>query len=142
MTFCRLSGGPMTLNELGGHFSARPDEFLVRDALHQPWLPEELQHRAAHLVDLACGSHVDAGDWHRLAEEIAPLMAGSDANGNAWQLAALSWQLGMTLADVETLGADDLNILRDCAGSLSPMARGQIGRSPMSVITGSSCSRR
>jgi hypothetical protein len=89
-----------------------------------------------------CGSHVDAGDWHRLAEEIAPLMAGSDANGNAWQLAALSWQLGMTLADVETLGADDLNILRDCAGSLSPMARGQIGCSPMSVITGSSCSRR
>ena len=122
----RLSGGPMTLNELGGYFSARPDEFLVRDALHQPWLPEELQHRAAHLVDLARGSHVDAGDWHRLAEEIAPLMAGSDANGNAWQLAALSWQLGMTLADVETLGTDDLQALRDCANSLSPMARGQI----------------
>ena len=39
----RLSGAPMTLADLPAHFAARPEEFLVRDALHQPGLPEDLQ---------------------------------------------------------------------------------------------------
>lgn len=122
----RLSGGPMTLNDLGDHFAGRPDEFLVRDALHQAWLPEELQSRAAHLLDLARNSHVDAGAWRRLAEEIAPLMVGSDTSSQAWQLTALSRQLGLTLADVETLSLNELNEVRDCANSLAPAVRGQI----------------
>ena len=122
----RLSGGPMTLNDLGDHFAGRPDEFLVRDALHQAWLPEELQSRAAHLLDLARSSHVDAGAWRRLAEEIAPLMVGSDTSSQAWQLTALSRQLGLTLADVETLSLNELNEVRDCANSLAPAVRGQI----------------
>lgn len=49
----RLAGGPLHLAELPEHYAARPDEFLVREARHHAWLPEELQGRAACLVDLA-----------------------------------------------------------------------------------------
>ncbi len=122
----RLTGGPMSVNDLGDYYATHPAEFLVRDALRLPGLPEDLQSRAAHLVDLSRNGHVDADAWRHLAAAIAPLTTSSRASGTAWQLAALSRQLGLTLADVETLSADELAVLGDCANTLLPLQRSQI----------------
>jgi len=122
----RLTGGPLQLAELPEHYAARPEEFLVRDALHQAWLPEELQGRAASLVDQARHEHVDAEDWRHLAAAIAPAMLGAQADSVAWQQAALSRQLGLTLADLETLSREEVGRLEKCAASLNPEQRSQI----------------
>ncbi|MBS1140408.1 MAG: hypothetical protein H6R13_1861 [Proteobacteria bacterium] len=122
----RLTGSPMSPAELRAYYVARPEEFLVRDALHAHHLPEELQGRAAHLVQLARAGHVDAGEWRHLAADLAPVMAVSQAGGAAWQMADLSRQLGLTPADLETLGGDDRIALQACAASLSALERGQI----------------
>lgn len=122
----RMSREPMSLRELGDYFATHPEEFLVRDARHHPGLPEDLSSRAAHLVDRARNEHVDANAWRHLAAAIVPLMAGAQATGSAWQMAALSRQLGLTLGDVETLSADEVTVMRDCAGSLTPAQRGEV----------------
>ncbi|WP_310494644.1 DUF2309 domain-containing protein [Dechloromonas sp.] len=122
----RLTGGPMPLAELPEHYAARPEEFLVRDARQQAWLPEELQGRAACLVDLARNGHVDVDEWRHLAEAIAPVMRAAQADSAAWQLAALSRQLGLTLADLETLSREEVVALQTCAGSLASEQRSQI----------------
>jgi uncharacterized protein YbcC (UPF0753/DUF2309 family) len=122
----RLSGGPMDLSELPGHYAARPEEFLVRDALHASWLPEALQSRAAYLVDLARSGHVDVEAWRHLAESIAPLMSGAQADVDAWRLAGLSRQLGLTPADLATLASDEIAAVQACAASLTSLQRSQI----------------
>jgi len=122
----RLTGGPLQLAELQAHYAARPEEFLVRDARHETWLPEDLQGRAASLVDLARYGHVDVDAWRHLAEAVGPLMNNAQADVAAWRLAALSRQLGLTLADVQTLSGDEVAALQSCAGSLAPLQRSQI----------------
>jgi uncharacterized protein len=122
----RLTGSPLPLAELHDYFAARPEEFLVRDAWREPWLPEVLQGRAARLIDLARNAHVDADAWRHLAKDMMPVMASARADSTAWRLAALSRQLGLSLADVQTLSGDDLAALLSCADSLAPRQRGQI----------------
>lgn len=122
----RLTGSPMSLAELHAHYAARPEEFLVRDALHAPGLPEELQGRAAHLVQLGRTGHVDVDEWRHLAAALAPALAGLRADTAAWQMAALSRQLGLLPADLATLSGDDLAALQSCAASLTALQRGQI----------------
>jgi uncharacterized protein YbcC (UPF0753/DUF2309 family) len=122
----RLTGGPLQLAELHEHFAARPDEFLVRDAHHAAWLPEDLQGRAASLVDQARYGHVGTDDWHHLAAAIAAASSGVQAASVAWQLAALSRQLGLSAADVTTLDGAGITALHACANSLAAQQRGQI----------------
>jgi uncharacterized protein YbcC (UPF0753/DUF2309 family) len=122
----RLSGAPMTLADLPAHFAARPEEFLVRDALHQPGLPEDLQGRAAHLVELARNGHVDAEAWRHLAEVLAPALAGTQHDGVAWQLGRLSRQLGLSGAEQAALSATEIAALHAAATSLTQLQRSQI----------------
>jgi hypothetical protein len=122
----RLSGAPMTPADLHAHFAARPEEFLVRDALHHPGLPEDLQGRAAHLVQLARSGHVEADAWRHLAETLAPALAGAQRDGIAWQLSVLCRQLGLTEAEVAGLHADEIATLHAVATRLTTMQRGQI----------------
>ncbi|NTV69986.1 MAG: DUF2309 domain-containing protein [Azonexaceae bacterium] len=122
----RLTGGPLQLADLPGYYAARPEEFLVREARHHAWLPEELQGRAACLVDLARNGHVDVDAWRHLAAAVAAASAGAQAENAAWQLSALSRPLGLTLADVQTLSRDEIVALNACACSLSAGQRSQI----------------
>jgi hypothetical protein len=122
----RLSGAPMTLADLPAHFAARPEEFLVRDALHQPGLPEDLQGCAAHLVELARNGHVDAEAWRHLAEVLAPALAGTQHDGVAWQLGRLSRQLGLSGAEQAALSATEIAALHAAATSLTQLQRSQI----------------
>ena len=122
----RLIGSPLSLAELPGHYAARLEEFVVRDALHQADLPEDLQGRAAHLVQLAGNGHVEAEAWRHLAEALVPALAGAPAEVAAWQLAGLSRQLGLSQADLETLSGDQIECLHAGATSLSALQRGQV----------------
>lgn len=122
----RLCGSPMTPADLPAHFAARPEEFLVRDALHHPGLPEDLQGRAAHLVDLARSGHVEADAWRHLAETLAPALAEARRDGIAWQLNLLCRQLGLTEAEVAGLNGDEIATLHAVATRLTPMQRGQV----------------
>lgn len=122
----RLAGSPLSLAELHAYYAARPEEFLVRAALHEPGLPEDLLGRAAHLVQLAREGHVDVAEWRHLAAALAPAMAAAQDDGAAWQMAGLSRQLGLTPADLEMLSGDDLTALQTCAASLSSLQRGHI----------------
>ena len=122
----RLSGGPLQLSELADYYAARPEEFLVRDARHQPGLPEALQGRAAYLVDLARNGHVDVNEWRHLAATMAPFVYGTQSLTAAWEMAALSRQLGLTPADLQALDSAEVAALRACVGSLAPAERSQI----------------
>ncbi|MFZ2973235.1 MAG: DUF2309 domain-containing protein [Ferribacterium limneticum] len=122
----RLTGSPTTLADLPAYYVEHPEELLIRDIRHAPWLPEAKQDRAARLVDLARNGHVDANEWCRLAESVAPLVGKAQAHGDAWQLAALCRQLGLTLADLETLSREEVVALQSCAGSLTAEQRSQI----------------
>jgi uncharacterized protein YbcC (UPF0753/DUF2309 family) len=122
----RLTGGAMQLADLPAYYAARPEEFLVRDARNAPWLPETLQGRAARLVDLARSGHVDGDAWRHLAAAVVPVMATVQADSAAWRLAALSRQLGLTLADLQTLSTDEVVALQSCADSLAPRQRSHI----------------
>jgi uncharacterized protein YbcC (UPF0753/DUF2309 family) len=121
-----LVGWPMPLAELPDYFASRPAEFLVRTARHESRLSEALQGRASYLVDLARYGHVDAEAWHHLAEALAPVMLAAPSGNAAWQLAALSRQLGLTLADLATLGSAELAAVQSCLDSLSPLQRSQV----------------
>lgn len=122
----RLAGSPMTPPELQAHFVARPEEFLVRDALHQSGLPEDLLGQAAHLVEHARSAHVDADAWRHLAEALVPALADGRREGIAWQLSRLCSQLGLTDVDVASLSDDDIAALHAEANCLTPQQRGQI----------------
>lgn len=122
----RLAGGPLTLADLPAHFAARPEEFLVRDALHQPGLPEDLQGRAAHLVELARHGHVEVDAWHHLAEALVPALAAARQDGAAWQLSVLCRQLGLSADDLARLSTDQISALHATATSLTAQQRGQI----------------
>ncbi len=122
----RLGGGPLTLADLPAHFAARPEEFLVRDALHQPGLPEDLQGRAAHLVELARHGHVENEAWRQLAEALVPALAAARSDGAAWLLSGLCRQLGLSAEDVARLSTDQIAALHAEATSLTPQQRGQI----------------
>ncbi|AXS81388.1 DUF2309 domain-containing protein [Dechloromonas sp. HYN0024] len=122
----RLTGGPLALADLPDYYAARPEEFVVRAARHQSWLPEAMQGQAAYLVDLSRSGHVARDAWQELAEVIAPVMRQAQAGDSAWRMAALSRQLGLTLVDLEALGSAAAATLRSCADSLTPMQRGQI----------------
>jgi uncharacterized protein YbcC (UPF0753/DUF2309 family) len=122
----RLTGGPLQLAELREYFAARPDEFLVRDGRHKAWLPEDLQGRAAYLVDLARNGHVDANAWRHLAAAVAPHARSAQTEGDAWRLATLSRQLGLTLADLQALSGDEITAMQSCAASLTVQQRSHI----------------
>jgi uncharacterized protein YbcC (UPF0753/DUF2309 family) len=53
-------------------------------------------------------------------------MATVQADSAAWRLAALSRQLGLTLADLQTLSTDEAVALQSCAESLAPRQRSHI----------------
>lgn len=122
----RLTGSPLSLAELHDYYAARPEEFLVRVARHEPGLPEELQGRAAHLVQLGRAGHVNTGEWRHLAAALAPVLTELQAGTGAWQMAGLCRQLGLQPADLESLNRDDLAALQACAASLKPLPRGHI----------------
>ena len=122
----RLAGWPMPLADLPEHFAARPEEFIVRDVWQEAWLPEALQGRAASLVDLARNGHVGVDDWRDMAEALAPAMAAAQGESAAWQLAALSRQLGLSLADIQALSDDELVVLQNFAASLNARQRRQV----------------
>lgn len=122
----RLVGWPMGVSELREHFLARPDELLVRLAVHEAGLPEDLLGQAASLVEQAAGGHVDEHAWQHLAEQLLPAMAVLDAKDVAWQLTALCRQLGLMSADVEAFGDGGIQAVYACAGSLSALQRGQV----------------
>jgi len=120
----RLTGAPMDVDELGAYYAAHPAEFFVRDALRRQSLPEELQNRVASQRQ---SGHAGAeAAWIKLAETIASELIDSEADASTWRLAALSHQLGLTLADLSTLASDEIAALLDCAGRLTPLQRGHV----------------
>ncbi len=122
----RLAGSPLAVGELAGYFAARPDEFLVRQAVHQPGLPEDLLGQAVSLVEQARHGHVGEPAWQQLAGLLRPALAARQERAQAWRLATLCRQLGLTADDVGTLGSDGLSALAACVASLSPLRRGEV----------------
>ena len=120
----RLTGSTLDFSELCGYFAACPAEFLVRDALRSGALPEDLQSRAARLLDPAEAARVELAEWDALAEAIAARRAPDESA--AWQLASLASVLEMTEADLATLSPAEASVLVDCAASLDTWQRGQI----------------
>lgn len=120
----RLTGSPLNFDELAGYFAACPAEFFVRDALRCGNLPEDLQNRAAYLTAPAESIRLDESEWIALAEAIADSAQPDDSM--AWYLAGLLLELDLGGADQAAPGAAEAAQLLDCAGSLSPMQRGQI----------------
>jgi uncharacterized protein len=66
----RLTGSPLEFDELQGYFAAELAEFQVRDALRRGDLSEELQYRAARLLEPAEHPPGEAV-WEALAAAIA-----------------------------------------------------------------------
>ncbi|UCV07335.1 DUF2309 domain-containing protein [Dechloromonas denitrificans] len=121
---CRLTGVPMSFEELRAYYAASPAEFFVRDALRRRALPEQLQNEAAHRV--RAGNSGREESWRTLAEAIAACPDDAAATANAWRLAALCRQLAMTPADLATLSCEEAAAVLDCAASLDGLQRGQI----------------
>ena len=120
----RLCGAPMNFDDFCSYYAARPAEFFVRNALRCGGLPEDLQNQAAHQVH--AGNTGSAAAWQTLAATIAQQPADGAAVSRAWQLAELSRQLGLTLADLVTLTPEEVTALHHCASRLTPLQRGQI----------------
>jgi hypothetical protein len=120
----RLTGAPLSFEELRGYFAANPAEFLVRDALRRHALPEELQNRAACRIEAGHAGSVE--DWENLAAEIGGALRRQAAPAQAWQLAGLSRQLDLMPADLATLTPADAEALLGCAASLNALQRGQV----------------
>ena len=124
----RLCGAPLNFAELSAHFAARPAEFYVRSARHHPGLPEDLQHQIAHRIQ-ASNHGNDHGDdtlWVALAETIAEAQVDREPSIQAWRLAGLSRQLGLTAADLASLTPAEAATLLHCADSLKPLQRSHI----------------
>ncbi|MDP3540698.1 MAG: DUF2309 domain-containing protein [Azonexus sp.] len=121
---CRLTGAPMSFDELRAYYAASPAEFFVRDAARRQSLAEDLQAQAATLLDAENIASEQA--WTTLAVAIASRQTERDALDRAWQLLCLSRQLELTPADLATLTPPDAEALLACAGSLTALQRGQI----------------
>ena len=122
----RLAGSPLAVGDLAGYFAARPDELLVRQAVHEPGLPEDLLAQAVSLVEQACHGHVAEPAWQQLAGLLRPALDARQEGALAWRLASLCRQLGLAVGDIETLGCAGLSALADCVDSLGELQRGQV----------------
>ena len=120
----RLCGTPVSFAEFCRHFAERPAEFMVRDSLRRQALPEELQNQAAN--HLSASNPAPPAEWTKLAATIAAHRVDDEATASAWQLTALSRQLGLTPADVSSLQPAEISALLACAKRLTPLQRGQI----------------
>lgn len=122
----RLVGWPMGVAELHTHFLARPDELLVRRAVHEARLPEELLGQSASLVEQARVGSVDERAWGLLAGHLRPALKALRTDRLAWRLCALSRQLGLTPGDIDAFGEAGIQAVLACADSLPAMQRGQV----------------
>ena len=121
----RLTGAPHALAELQDWFAARPAELFVRDALRTGNLPEELQQRVARRCRVGAGNPVAAEEWAALAAEIGALPALPDT-ARVPRLKELFALLALAPGDLAMLTPADADALLASAGSLAPLARGEI----------------
>ncbi len=117
----RLTGAPLSFDELRGHFEANPAEFFVRDALRRQALPEDLQYRADYLLRAAASEPLEAVEWLPLAEAIAAQPVADDERPD--RLARLLGQLAVSEAEALRLDAADGDCLLAWADALSGQQR-------------------
>ena len=122
----RLTGVTMGFDELRGYFTGELAKFAVRDALRRGELNEELQHRAARLLEPDEHAPVDDAAWAALAASIAASRQVTAPAVAARRLAGLLGQLALTPAEAAGLSPDDAVALLAAADSLDELSRGQV----------------
>lgn len=118
----RMTGLPMSFDELQGYYLASLGEFHVRDALRQGVLPEALQDEAAAL--LTAGPGHDAA-WASLAGRVAAA-TGTARWQDAWRLQQLARALALPVDHLQSAGPAAARELLDCALGLDNLQRGEI----------------
>ena len=118
----RMTGLPLSFDELQGYYLASLGEFHVRDALRRGVLPEALQDEAAAL--LAAGPGQEAA-WELLADRVGAL-GEARPTVDAWRLQQLARSLDLPLARLQAAGAAACRALLDCALGLDELQRGEI----------------
>jgi hypothetical protein len=119
-----------SLDLLRWHFRHHRAELLVRHALHNARLPEYLAARAQTLVDRAAEdlSATDEAAWTQLAHLIWTWQqspAGARSSGHSvfrdgWRLFRAAQHLGLSGADLRTLGRAGAARLLECLDRLDP----------------------
>ncbi len=83
---CRLTGAPLGLDELRGHFCAHPAEFVVREAVFLGRADESLLAAARQLLQ---ASDPLPADWEDMAAALRAAEAAQTDDGESWRLLAL-----------------------------------------------------
>jgi len=119
------------LSSIQSYFRKNLSEFMVRSCLYQGDLPEYLTHRAESLTLHAGSERYDRSDWHQLADliwtwrccpladkhsvavhsAIAPASMQASPHNSGWRLFRLCQHLGLDAADVQQMGANDLQAM-------------------------------
>ncbi len=85
-TICRLTGAPLGLDELRGHFCAHPAEFVVREAVFLGRADESLLAAARQLLQ---ANDPSVADWEEMAAALQAAEAAWADDGEPWRLLAL-----------------------------------------------------
>jgi len=121
----RLTGSSLEFDELKSHFAAKLAEFHVRDALRCGDLSEELQYRAARLLE---PDEHPAGEavWEALAEAIAHERQAVVPESLARRLGGLLGRLGVDAEAAAGWRPAEAAALLAAADSLGSLDRGRL----------------
>lgn len=123
---CRLTGSALDFAGLRHHFSERPAEFMVRDALRRGEPGEALQHRAARLLEPGQPGTVAKGVWLALAEAIAAERRKTAPDSLACRLSGLLRRLDVAADRFVGWTPSEASALLAAADSLDVLQRGRI----------------
>ncbi|WP_371323367.1 DUF2309 domain-containing protein [Dechloromonas sp. ZY10] len=118
----RLTGQPLACSDLADWFTARPGEFLVRDAWRCRALPEELAAEVAAALECSDQAHASVA-WDALAERLAALPQAREDARALWRLCSALGLGAEALAAWSPAAAEQI---LDVAASLSAGQRGEI----------------
>ena len=120
----RMTGAPMSFDELRGYYLAEPAEFVVREARLRADLPESLQHRICRLLEPDDHTVPGEEEWAALAEVIAACPESGEATVH--YLHALLAALDIHSPLAAGLCPEIVRELLSVAGSLSEAQRGYL----------------